>query len=267
MKHIRAVVFDWAGTVIDHGCVAPLTAFVRLFAANGVAVTTEQARAPMGLCKAEHLRAMLRMPEVAAGWRARHGCDWTEDDLHRLYHEFMPIQLDVIDEYADLVPDALETAAWLRERRISIGATTGYFRAAAERVVAAARRQGFTTDASICAEDVSGGRPAPWMIFRAMEALNVYPPSAVVKTGDTVPDIGEGLSAGAWSVGVLRASSEIGCGAAEWDALPAAERTRRASAARDKLLRAGAHAVLDTLAELPALLDDLDARLQRGDKP
>jgi phosphonoacetaldehyde hydrolase len=267
MKHLRAVVFDWAGTVVDHGCVAPLIAFVRLFAANGIAATPEQARAPMGLGKAEHLRAMLEMPEVAAGWRARHGRDWTDADLRRLYHDFMPIQLDVIDEYSELVPHARETLVRLRERGLRVGGTTGYFRAAAERVVAAAKRQGFEVDVSICAEDVTGGRPAPWMIFRAMEALNVYPPSAVVKIGDTVPDIGEGLAAGAWSVGVARSSSDVGCTAAQWDALPQAERTSRTAVARDKLIQAGAHAVLDTLAELPALLDELDTRLQSGVKP
>ena len=150
----------------------------------------------MGLDKREHLRTMLLMPEVAAAWRDRHGRDWTDADLDRLYHDFMPIQLDVLDEYAGLVPHVRETAAWLRERGIRIGATTGYFRAAADRVVAAAKRQGFEPDVSVCVDDVPAGRPAPWMMFRVMTALNVFPPSAIVKVGDTVPDIGEGLRGG-----------------------------------------------------------------------
>jgi phosphonoacetaldehyde hydrolase len=267
MKRIRAVVFDWAGTTIDHGSVAPLHAFVRVFAANGVTVTPAQARGPMGLDKAEHLRSLLRLPEIASAWRATHGRDWSNADLDRLYHEFMPIQLDLIDEYAVLTPHVCDTAAWLRERGIRFGATTGYFRAAAERVVAAAKRQGFEPDVSVCIDDVPAGRPAPWMLFRVLEALKVYPPSAVVKVGDTAPDIGEGLSAGTWSVGVVRSSSEVGCTALEWEALPLAERDRRAAAARHTFEVADAHAVLDTLAELPALIAALDSRLQRGEKP
>jgi phosphonoacetaldehyde hydrolase len=267
MNRIRAVVFDWAGTTVDHGSVAPMQAFVRVFAAQGVTVTAAQARAPMGLGKREHLCTMLRMPEIAAAWRDRHGHDWTDADLDRLYHDFMPIQLDALDEYAGLVPHVRESAAWLRECGIRIGATTGYFREAAERVVAAAKRQGFEPDVSVCVDDVSAGRPAPWMTFRVMEMLNVYPPATVVKIGDTAPDIGEGIAAGVWSVGVVRTGSEVGCTLAEWGALPVAEQSQRVDVARRKLQAAGAHAVSDTLAELPALIADFDTRLQRGEKP
>jgi phosphonoacetaldehyde hydrolase len=221
----------------------------------------------MGLDKATHLRTMLAVPEITAAWRAAHGRDWTDADVARLYQQFMPLQLEVIEEHAGLVPHALEAATWLRERGIRIGATTGYFRAAAERVVTAARRQGFMPDVSVCIDDVSAGRPAPWMLFRVMEALGVYPPSAVVKIGDTVPDIGEGLSAGAWSVGVVQTGSEVGCTAAEWEALPLPERERRCAAARRKLLDAGAHAVIDTLVDLPGLIENLETRCERGEKP
>jgi phosphonoacetaldehyde hydrolase len=100
-----------------------------------------------------------------------------------------------------------------------------------------------------------------------METLAVYPPAAVVKVGDTVPDVAEGHAAGAWSVGVVRSSSEVGCTAEEWAALAPPEQQRRSAGCREKLLAAGAHAVIDTLAELPAVLDDIDARLGRGERP
>ena len=169
--------------------------------------------------------------------------------------------------FAELVPGLLDCVGVLRNRGLLVGATTGYFREAAERVYRRAAAQGYRPDHCVCAEEVPAGRPAPWMIFRIMEALGVFPPSAVVKVGDTVPDIGEGLAAGAWSVGVARSSSEVGCTAAEWAALPRREQQlRRANCCR-KLLAAGAHVVVDTLAELPAMLDEFDARLGRGEKP
>jgi phosphonoacetaldehyde hydrolase len=105
------------------------------------------------------------------------------------------------------------------------------------------------------------------MVFRIMEALRVYPPAAVVKAGDTVPDIGEGRAAGAWTVGVVRSGSDVGCTFDEWAALPSSEQQRRSAACRAKLLAAGAHAVVDTLAELPGVLDEINARLGRGEKP
>ena len=264
---IRLVVFDWAGTTIDFGSRAPLMPFIRSFATRGVEITPDEARGPMGLHKKDHLRALLQLPTVARRWRDCHGSAAGENDLDDLYSTFMPLQLEVIDEFARPVPGLLDCVGVLRERGMSIGASTGYFRAAAERVYRAAAVQGYKPDHCVCADDVPAGRPAPWMIFRIMETLGVFPPSAVVKVGDTVPDIGEGLSAGVWSVGVLRSSSEVGCTESEWAALALSEQIQRLAACREKLLAAGAHAVVETLAELPAVLEELDARLGRGDKP
>ncbi len=266
-NRIRLVIFDWAGTTVDHGGRAPLAPFVRAFASCGVEITTEQARGPMGLSKKDHLRALLSLPVVAQRWRERHGGDATEDDVDELYRRFMPLQLEVIDEFAGLVPGLLACVAELRRRGIAIGATTGYFRDAAERVYRLAAEQGYRPDHCVCAEEVPAGRPAPWMVFRNMEALGVFPPSTVLKVGDTVPDIAEGLSAGAWSVGVVRSGSEVGCTEREWAVLPQPEQHQRLASCRAKLLAAGAHAVVDTLAELPAMVNELEARLSRGDRP
>jgi phosphonoacetaldehyde hydrolase len=262
---IRLVVFDWAGTAVDHGSCGPVQAFVRALAAHGVEVSADEARGPMGLSKRDHLRALLAMPEVARRWRQRHGGGPTANDLEELYCQFVALQLETVD--ATLVPELLECVTALRSRGIAIGATTGYFREAAERVFRRAAEQGYRPDHCVCAEDVPAGRPAPWMVFRILEALGIFPPAAVVKVGDTVPDICEGLAAGAWSVGVVRSSSEVGCTTAEWAALPAAEQVRRAASCRAKLLAAGAHAVVETLAELPALIDEFNARLGRSEKP
>jgi phosphonoacetaldehyde hydrolase len=264
---IRLVIFDWAGTAVDHGSRAPLMPFVRAFAARGVEVTSEEARGPMGLSKKDHLRSLLRLPAVARRWRERHGGDATEEDVDELYHRFRPLQLEVIDEFAGVVPELLDCVGVLRSRGVAVGATTGFFREAAERVYRRAAAQGYRPDHCVCAEEVPAGRPAPWMVFRTMEALGVFPPAGVVKVGDTVPDIGEGLAAGAWSVGVVRSSSECGCTAQEWAELPPPEQHRRAASCRAKLLAAGAHAVVDTLAELPGVLDEFNTRLGRGEKP
>jgi phosphonoacetaldehyde hydrolase len=261
------VVLDWAGTTIDHGSLAPVMPFVQAFRAEGLDISTDEAREPMGLDKKEHIRALLRVPAIARRWRERHGRDATEGDIEGLYSSFQQFQLQVIDEFIDLTPGLLDCIEALRKSGIAIGATTGYFRAAAERVYGAAAARGYKPDCCVCAEDVPVGRPAPWMVFRIMEALGVFPPAAVVKVGDTVPDIGEGTSAGAWSIGVLRSSSDVGCTEKEWNALPPTEKARRLTACRQKLLAAGAHAVIETLAELPAVLEDFDSRLRRGTKP
>jgi phosphonoacetaldehyde hydrolase len=264
---IQLVVFDWAGTTIDFGCLAPAGAFVAAFAARGVAVTMAEARGPMGLHKKDHIRAMLCTESVGAKWRASVGREWTEADVEELYRYVTPRQLAAVEQHSDLIPGVLDVAKELRARGVKIAGTTGYFRAAADAALAAAKRQGYSPDFNICADEVPAGRPAPWMIFRCMEALGAYPPAAVVKVGDTVIDIEDARNAGCWSAGVVDSSNEMGLTSAELIALPPTVLEARRQSIQERYRNAGAHAVLRDVRAVPSLLDSLNARLAQGESP
>ncbi|MGH9677692.1 MAG: phosphonoacetaldehyde hydrolase, partial [Candidatus Acidiferrum sp.] len=248
---VRLVIFDWAGTTVDHGCFGPLAAFRSAFQAFGVEVSAAEARIPMGLGKRDHSAALLRLQGIAQRWRCAQGEDPTDADVEAVYQRFIPLQLQTVGEHCKLVAEAMPCVAALRARGVRIGATTGYFRAAAERVRQAASEQGYKPDVCLCPDDVPEGRPAPWMIFRIMETLNIYPAPEVFKVGDTEVDMAEGRNAGVWCVGVLRSSSLVGCTEGRWNAMPARERAELQSDAARRLLDAGAHAVVENLAELP----------------
>lgn len=264
---LRAAIFDWSGTVVDHGCFAPAEVFIETFARRGIAVTWQQARAPMGLAKLDHIRAILSMPEIAAEWRAVTGRDWREEDARELFAATLEVQIAATLRHATLIAGAAETVAACRERGLAIGSTTGYARAIMDALAPVAARQGFAPDAIICPDDVRAGRPAPWMLFRAAEQLNVYPPAAIVKVGDTVPDVAEGVNAGAWSVAVSRTGNEAGLSAAEAATLAPAELAARLAPITARLRAAGAHYVIESVAELPAVIDEISRRLQRGENP
>jgi phosphonoacetaldehyde hydrolase len=264
---IRLVVFDWAGTVIDFGSRAPAAAFVELFAGRGVPVTEAEARGPMGTHKKDHLLAMLNDTGIRRRWAERHGRDWSADDVEAMYRDLVPLQLATVERHADLVPGAVECAAELRAMGVRLGGATGYFHEANARVLEAARRQGYAPDAAVCGDDVPAGRPAPWMIYRLMEAVGVYPPSSVLKVGDTRVDIEEGRNAGCWSAGVTSSSSEIGLSPAEYAALPPEETARRTAEVRRRFEAGGAHAVVEALHEVPALVARLNERLASGERP
>ncbi len=237
---IRLVIFDWAGTTVDHGCFAPVIPFVEALAQFGVEITLDEAREPMGLGKRDHLKALSQTPRIGHLWQARHGRGWTEEDLDRIYQEqFIPRQLASVRDHCELIPGLLDVVAWLRSRGIKIGTSTGYFAEAARLTYAAAAEQGYTPDHNVTPGDVPAGRPAPWMIYRNMEALGVYPPSAVVKIGDTVPDIDEGLAAGVWSIGVTHTGSDVGLTAKDFASLGPADRQARIDRARQRLVTAG----------------------------
>ncbi|EMI22075.1 phosphonoacetaldehyde hydrolase [Rhodopirellula maiorica SM1] len=255
---IRLVIFDWAGTTVDFGSRAPAAAFTDVFKARNVSVTNEQACAPMGLNKRDHLVQMLTAPEIATAWHDVQGREWTEDDVDDLYEAFIPVQLAAIDQHADLVPGLLDVVHELRKRNIKIGGTTGYFRAAADAVAQRAAQAGFTPDANVCSDDVTEGRPAPQMIHRVMQQLTIETPQHVLKIGDTVADIKAGLAANCWSIGVCDSSSLMGLSQTEYAQLSDHDRSQRLREADHVFRHAGAHAVIDTITELPSLIDQIN---------
>jgi phosphonoacetaldehyde hydrolase len=89
----------------------------------------------------------------------------------------------------------------------------------------------------------------------------VYPLSAMVKVGDTASDIKEGLNAGTWSVGVAGTGNGIGLSSNDFQSLDTEQQAERLRTSRMELQAAGAHYVIDTLAELPRVIDDVEARL------
>lgn len=256
---IRAVVLDWAGTAVDHGCLAPVGVFIEVFARRGVAVSVEEARGPMGTHKREHLRRMLADPAVGARWAAVNG-PHTEADVDRLYAEMEALALETLPRYATPIPGLLDAIAALRTRQIRVASTTGYNAAMLEVLAPAAARHGYAPDAAIPSSAVSEGRPAPYLAWRAAEAVGVYPPRACVHVGDTVLDVFAGRNAGMWSVGVAATGNLVGWTAAELAEADPSARARRVEAARRALWAAGADLVIDSVAELPAAIDALEAR-------
>jgi len=137
---------------------------------------------------------------------------------------------------------------------VKIGSCTGYTREMMEAILPAAAAQGYAPDCLVCAGDTAFGRPSPLMLWKNMVELGVWPATAVVKVDDAAVGISEGRSAGTWTVGVAASGNSVGLSAEALAALPAQDRAALVTAARAELLKAGAHVVIDTVADLPAAL-------------
>jgi phosphonoacetaldehyde hydrolase len=105
------------------------------------------------------------------------------------------------------------------------------------------------------------------MALQCMMDLGVYPAEAIVKIGDTVPDIQEGLNAGMWTIGVIKTGNEFGLSEKQVAALDAETLNAKREQALARLAQAGAHYVVDSLADCDAIIDDIDARLAHGERP
>lgn len=264
---LKLAVLDYAGTTVDYGSSAPAAVFMEGYRRKGIEISIQQAREPMGMEKRAHIEVIGRMESVAAQWHQRYGEPMRTADVDEMYEAFVPLLLDVLADYSTPIPCAVETINAMRAKGLKIAASTGYFDDALAVVNRVAAAHGYVPDFSICATQVPAGRPAPWMIFRAMEALNVYPPAAVVAIGDTRPDVEAGINAGVWTIALAKTGNEVGLTQAEVDALTPTELQDRLHRAYERLASSGAHYVVDTIADVLPVLAEIDQRLARGEQP
>ena len=264
---LKAAIFDWAGTTVDFGCVAPAVVFQGLFKDHGVEVSMAEAREPMGAHKRTHIAEMMRMERIRQRWEEVHGTPPADAEVDLLFAEFVPKQLAAIRNYAELIPGVPEAIAELRKQGLKIGSTSGYTREMMDILKVEGETRGYAPDCIVAATEVPAARPAPWMAYECMKQLGVYPAEACIKVGDTPKDIQEGLNAGMWSIGVAVSGNEVGLSEAEWNAADDAEKERRRTRAYDRLAASGAHYVIDSIVDLPALLIEIEARLAEGERP
>ena len=264
---IEAVLLDWAGTTMDFGCLAPAVVFVEVFKRKRVPISMEEARAPMGAHKRVHIQRVTELDSVRQRWQAVHGRLPSDDDVEGMFAEFVPLQLECLSAYSELIPGTLEVVEQLRRRGIKIGSTTGYTTPMMAINLRDAARQGYKPDSTVCASDVPAGRPSPYMCLQNVINLGVSTVQACVKVDDTIPGVEEGLNAGMWTIGLAVSGNEVGLSRPDWEALPQGDKHTKRERAHRRLWQAGAHYVVDSIAEIMPCIDDIEKRLHRGEQP
>lgn len=259
MKKISCVIMDWAGTAIDFGCFAPLNAFLKVFSEEkGIDITYRQAREPMGLLKIDHIKAILNMPEVNEKFRVRYGRDWNMEDVNEMYVSFEKHLFASLSNFTTPIPGVLDTIKELRESGIKIGSTTGYTQAMMDVVRPGAAAKGYVVDNLVTPDNLPAGRPAPYMIYKNMIDLAIPSVDNIVKVGDTIADIKEGVNAKVWSIGIITGSNEMGITEEEYNHRTPDELAALKQEVRERMIAAGAHFVLDNITELPACIEKIN---------
>ncbi len=266
---VQGLVLDWSGTVADAYVIAPAVVFVEVFKRQGVEISMLEARGPMGLRKDLHIKALTETPEIRERWNDIKGSYPTQDDVDRMFTEFVPLQVECLPEYTGLLPGIAEVTEKMQADGIKIGVSTGFVREMVDVLLTSARQQGFNPDATVAGDEVlNGARPKPFMVYKNLDLMDVHPIQSVVKVDDTASGVGEALEAGCWGVGVSRYSNYMDIDTiAQADAMSAEELDRRNAFTADILRKTGAHYVIDSLIELPVVIDDINARLASGERP
>lgn len=264
---LQAVVLDWAGTVVDFGSFAPTQIFVEAFAEFGVAVSLEEARGPMGMGKWDHIRTLCNQPQIAERYRAVFDRLPSDEDVTALYERFMPLQIEKIALHSALIPGALDAIAALRDQGLKIGSCSGYPAVVMAKVAELARANGYMADHVVATDEVPNGRPHPAQALANVIALGVSDVAACVKVDDTWPGILEGRSAGMWTVALTCSGNALGLTYEQFKALPA----EKLAAERARISRmfegSRPHYLIDTICELPGVVEAINARLARGEMP
>jgi phosphonoacetaldehyde hydrolase len=136
-----------------------------------------------------------------------------------------------------------------------------------EVVSAAAASQGYQPDCVLCAEDAPRGRPAPYLLYEAAKRLDVYPMWSLVKVDDTPVGVQAGRNAGCWTVGVTRTGNGVGLSEAEVAMMPQGELQQLCQQADRELKAAGAHYTVESIVDVPGLLQNIAQRADRGELP
>jgi phosphonatase-like hydrolase len=192
MTPLELVVFDMAGTTVrDDGQVPD--AFAAALLHHGIEATAEQVRSVRGSSKREALRRFL--PDTVEGASRL-------DDVYAFFRR------DLAGRYSSggvhAVPGAEAAFQALRSRGVRVALNTGFDRDTTSLLLDALGWSRGAVDAVVCGDDVPVGRPAPYLIFRAMEATGILPVRSVANVGDTALDLQAGYNAGAgWNIGVL----------------------------------------------------------------
>ena len=125
-------------------------------------------------------------------------------------------------------------------------------------VIPSAAKLGYVIDNCVTSDNLPGGRPKPYMIYQNMCEMGIASPRSVVKVGDTISDIKEGVNAGVWSVGIILGSNELALTEEEVAAMPADGLKARMLDVRYRMYAAGADYVIDDITELPMLIEVLN---------
>lgn len=268
MKKVEAVILDWAGTVVDFGSFAPTQIFVEAFKKEyAFDITLDEARGPMGLGKWDHIDNLLKQKSINERWKAQFKREPSKEDVDNIYNTFLPLQKEKVSDFSSLILGAKEAINSLKEKGIKIGSCSGYPRVVLDVLISAAAKNGYQPDCVIASDDLNGSRPLPTMALKNAIELKVSDVAHCVKVDDSAPGIYEGKSAGMWTVALLLSGNEAGFTQEGFLNASVQEKEEAREIAKKAFLPSAPHYSIDTIADLPAVIDKINKRIESGERP
>lgn len=256
-RKIKVVNIDTGGVRGDNCCRQPVQAFESAVESLGLNKEDVQDLIydKMGMSKKPHLRAILfsdKGTDLFAQVNHRYP---VEEDIESAYEVFLNVQRSLLLEEYPMIPGCDQAERTMKEMGITLIGTTGYDKELRDLTNLWLAQQGSKLDASVTPQDTAGGRPAPWQVFavmrRAHELRGEYiKPWEVVTVDDTAAGIEAGRNAGTWCVGIGGTSILQNKYPGNFEAVS------------QVLLEAGAHLVVNSIADVPDAIDAINKCLE-----
>ncbi|CAJ1198329.1 Phosphonoacetaldehyde hydrolase [Companilactobacillus paralimentarius] len=261
---IEAVIFDWAGTTVDYGSLAPVIAFKKAFKDAGIELSDEEIRRDMGMAKWDHIGKILNLDDVKQQWQEKYSALPNNDDRKKIYAGFQQSLIHYLKEYTELKSGVLKTFNYLKDYGIKVATTTGYTAEMMKIVEYKAAEYGYTPDLVVTSEDVNNqGRPSPAMIQLIMRKFNIDDSKKVLKVGDTLVDIEEGRNAGVKTVGIVEGSSLMGLSQVEFDELDNEQQIAKRNEVKRKFESVNADFIIDSIYDLVQIIEYLNESMDK----
>tara|TARA_B100000519_G_scaffold202706_2_gene221930 strand:- start:2724 stop:3512 length:789 start_codon:yes stop_codon:yes gene_type:complete len=257
---IKACIFDLGGTIVDRYSLTPLLSLKKLFQKREIHLNNDLIFKDMGKNKKDHINLILNDDVILKQWIKKYDKHPSDKDVDSLFDHFNRIQMKYSDEMIDILPETKPCIGYLDFNYIRTGCTTGFNKKNMDIIRGKLERNNIYLDryiSSTCLDKPS--RPHPFMIQEIMNRLNITDPKSVIKVDDTVVGIHEGMRAKCWTVGVARWSINMNISSIE-DAygLHIYELQNQLKKSREILYNGGADFVIDTLDELPQVIENIN---------
>jgi phosphonoacetaldehyde hydrolase len=267
-KKIKAVVFDWSGTVVDFGCQAPLAVIMRIFESKGIPLTVDEASGPMGMLKIDHFRELFKLDRVKEQYIKKYGKEADDNSILEFYSLFEPMLFQILPDYSTPIPGVVNVIEELRNKyKLKIGSTTGFTKPMLDYVHPIAKKHGYSPDFMITSSEVLRGRPYPYMLYQNAANLDIPGLELMIKIGDTTVDIEEGQNAGCWSGALIDGSSTLGYSLEDFKKEDVNVLNKRREYVRQVYKSKNADFILNNMSELPEQIEKINEKLAKGELP
>jgi phosphonoacetaldehyde hydrolase len=245
---IKLINFDTGGVRGDDKCLQPVKAFIAGIESLGIAKekVMDVIYGFMGMGKKPHLKIIVNSQQGGDTFHAKHGRAPQDTDVDAAYKVFVDTQRGLMEEGYPIIDGCVQVEKELKTMGILIGNTTGFPSELRDLANKRLAQQGSHPDVSVASDEVSSGRPGPWLIYKLLEKAykltgSIIKPSQVLTVDDTAAGIKAGVNAGTWCVGVAGTSILH-------------NQTKSIDETTKILLQSGAHFVVNSIIDVPKIV-------------